>query len=567
MVSGDEVVYDGTKKCYLKTKISDSKWSVVSILGTYVSNELSDVVVNSIKHTFNSLADVFDNSSGVTSSNYLNSNDLTETTGIDSILDIICSNDLYSDGTRYPDDSGSVLVNNITTDTFHRVQIYTPFIVNDGITEGRAYGNRTIHQTNGLPETGYVLNVSSGSAIYFIDVDLIVQGIEIAGACDYAIRFGYAVKTQPNWNVRIRYCLIRNTGNYGIYFNQGGGEIANASSWNNIIYGQTEAGLYCDANQSYSFNDTIYNINNGSTGKGIECASGTVDIGNTVIFNCDDDIGGSVIPRSIMYSCGDDNDFNPLNESAAQWNGPYSGKDDYQRTNFIITQTDNDYEDLVTDVSNHNFNPTNRKSELFLSGGWDTEIGAASSESFEYDIAGTKRFKPYVSIGALELSIVLELTSKSIKRIYQDKLTYDGISYDSGIFKSYEYGKKIFLRPPSYLDNDSEREEFVRESKLIMEFKDLGNNYKLKSDKKHELILEVTAFYDVKNNSLIFNKLDRFHSGILYKLISDRKYKLYFNEQTSKLKIYQRKIEKRTLAGNMSIIRNIRMGNSHTIRS
>lgn len=568
IVSGDEVTYDGSKKCYLKEKLSNNRWSVVSNIGGYVTNEISEVTVNSIKHVFNSISDAFNSSTGATSSSYLNSNDLTDSTGINVMLDIICSNDLHSDGSRYPDDTDSVLINNIVTDTYNRIQIYTPFIADDGITSGIAYGNREIHQTNGLPNTGYVLNVSSGSALYFIDANVVIQGLEIAGSCDYGIRIGYSSRpgSLGNWNIRVRYCLIRNTGNYGIYFDQGGGVIMNASSWNNIIYGQNTAGLYCDVIQCYSYNDTIYDVKNGSgTGKGIENGGRYLDIGNTAIFNCDDDIGGWT-PRSIMYSCGEDEDFNPLNESAATWTSPFAGKDDYQRTNFIITQTDDDYGEMVTDVSQYNFNPTNRRSELFLTGGWDSEIGTRSGESFKYDIAGTKRFKPYVTIGALELPIILELTSQSIQRIYQEKILFDGSSYESGIFELYTYGKKIFLRPPSYLDNDSERKEYVRESKIIMELKDLKNNYKLKSDKKHELVLEVTAFYDVKNNSLIFNKLNKFYSGILYNLISNRKYKLYFNEQTSTLKIYRRKIEKESLSGNMSVIRNIRMGNSNTLK-
>ena len=563
MVAGDEVIY-GIHKCYLSRKISDTKWAIVDNQGRFVSNEFIPQTIGSIKHVFTTLDDAFNLTTGVTSSSYMNSTDLTETTGIDSDLSIVCANDI---GSSY--DPEPVQITGITTDSEHVIKVFAPRDT-DGSEIGDNCANRN-HQTTGIPGTGYILNINGSlvKAIEAIDVDIIVKGIEVKGSCDWGVYIGQSSRTSRDWNVAVINCIIYNSGTYGILFSEGSYVINNASSLNNIIFGQDDHGIYFKSDNAFSFNNTIYGITNTlGTGAGINIISGTnLDMGNTTIFGCDNDLRG-VKPRSIIHCCGDDNDFNPDNGTAADWDGPYTGMNNLQRTNFIITQTADNYADFVVNAAENstaNFTITNRNSELFLSGSWDSSSGINVDKIPEYDMAGTKRFKPFVSIGALELAIVLEFSSGSIKDLFQDKLIFDPSIYDEGYYYSYKNSQILYRRPASAFNNDAAREEFARESKILMAIKDGRETYSLKSDKTHPLIMSVEAYYDMKQSTIIFNKLNTFDAGLLYNLISDTKYKFYFDEQNSLLNVYLPELNNYGLSGNKNIVNSVKMGGSNML--
>ena len=99
-------------------------------------------------------------------------------------------------------------------------------------------------------------------------------------------------------------------------------------------------------------------------------------------------------------------------------------------------------------------------------------------------------------------------------------------------------------------------------SDLIFAF----DNDKLITDKKHPVVAQFTAYYDVRNNTIIFDKPITFIHNLLSELVGDTKYLFYYDEQNSSLIVYLPELENKGLTGNKNIVKNVRIGGSSVFK-
>jgi hypothetical protein len=137
-----------------------------------------------------------------------------------------------------------------------------------------------------------------------------------------------------------------------------------------VVYNCTFSGFDCDADfygirvnnctTADLYNNTIYNCY-----RGIRQENGTVTAINCPVFNCTDDILGTVT----LNNCGTED-----------------GDDSGNNGNFTITQSADDWAALVVDAAGGDFDYTDESSELF-----ETGNGATPKGTFTDDIIGTER--------------------------------------------------------------------------------------------------------------------------------------------------------------------------------
>lgn len=168
----------------------------------------------------------------------------------------------------------------------------------------------------------------------------------------------------------------------------GWGILANDSDtilkiWNCVIDGfyisadTGFSGIYALACTSVDiWNCTIHNCT-----IGVNRGAGTCTVVNSLIFKCDNDFNGTIT----MTYCASDDDH--TGDSV---------------TNFVITQTADDYAALVIDATGGDFRVTDGSSELVGTGTDDP--GGATQDNV--DIAGTARSSTW-DIGAFEYGVVV----------------------------------------------------------------------------------------------------------------------------------------------------------------
>jgi hypothetical protein len=242
---GDYIEY-GTApyvKAYIsaKTNADQKHWSVVAAAGGIPAN-VTNAPVNSIKHTFSTLAGAI---AGADGAGFINNPDLT---AANVILNIPCYYDSDADGT-------AVAVSGYTTDEARYIKIYTP---HDTSTEAN-FSQRASGQWD---ETKYELYVATNNSnIIDISIDNVrIEGLQIrsVSTTGYA---SYAINTGSD-NIEISDNLIRysgsgNTDYIGISL---ANYCSNARIFNNIIYGFRD-GINIGAWDT-GFSGTLYLYNN-----------------------------------------------------------------------------------------------------------------------------------------------------------------------------------------------------------------------------------------------------------------------------------------------------------------
>lgn len=224
--------------------------------------------------------------------------------------------------------------------------------------------------------------VSDDEAINITDDHVRIDGLQLFVAIT-ANNSGYGISVSligadndiRMSNLIIPATAVAGTGSgCGIFINDGD---VLASLWNNIIYGfisGVDTGF-----AAISANVTTANIWNcvvSDNYYGIKRVGGTVNAINCLVFKNTDDFNGTVTPTY----CASDDDH--TGDSA---------------TNFVITQTDDDYAALVVDAAGGDFTPTGAGSQL-VGTGTDDPGGATQDDT---DIAGNARSSTW-DVGAWE---------------------------------------------------------------------------------------------------------------------------------------------------------------------
>ena len=114
-------------------------------------------------------------------------------------------------------------------------------------------------------------------------------------------------------------------------------------------------------------------------------------------------------------------------------------------------------------------------------------------------------------------------------------------------------------------DNPVYREEFVRESKVIIKLKILASDIKSSTDKKNIELARFEAYFDLKTKSIIFSKTDENLGAMLNSIFDDGRYIFYFDEIEHVLIVYINPTYNMGKSGKGNVVNEVRAGGSAII--
>lgn len=183
----------------------------------------------------------------------------------------------------------------------------------------------------------------------------------------------------------------------------------------------------------------------------------------------------------------------------------------------------------------------------------------------ETDIIGNPRiyYSGLVDIGPYEVQVhQLTFTSKNVKSIFQDKLRID---YINKRFTPVESDGVYTDLWNQFVDNPDYKEEFIRESKVIIELKTVADDIKFSTDKRNIELARFEAYYDKGLKSIIISKTDENLGGLLSSIFEDGRYVFYFDEVEHVFIVYINPTYDKSKSGKSNIVNEVRIGGSSVI--
>ena len=281
-------------------------------------------------------------------------------------------------------DTTKTIFTSWTTDATHYVVVQGGYAAGETGTPGTPEGLST-YSTDHYHMTG-TDQVSGSVQIYedYVRFNMLQVGVTVT-ANNTGYGMYYQAQNAGN-DLHISNCIVKAVSVAGTG-NANGIRSTDADAilkiWNTIVHDFTSGtdvgfkGINLACASAVIYNCTVNNCY-----QGIVQTSGTVDVQNCLVFESGDDFVGTF--NSITYCATDDNH---VGDSA---------------TNFVITQTADDYAALVTDADGGDYSVTNASSELY-----NTADGTVPDALFLDDIIVTTR-GPAVGdwdIGAFELVV------------------------------------------------------------------------------------------------------------------------------------------------------------------
>ena len=177
------------------------------------------------------------------------------------------------------------------------------------------------------------------------------------------------------------------------------------------------------------------------------------------------------------------------------------------------------------------------------------------------DILGRPRIEEdFIDIGPYELSVfIAEFDVSQISDVYQDKLFYDS---SLEIFTTLKRKKIYQYLPQKFALNIETCYEFARESKIFIELKPYTKSYSLFSDKNNIPLVQLEAYYDNKQNTIVVKKIPQLIGNLFNKIFETGQYSFIFNERENLLHIYVFDTYDKGMSGQRSIVNNARFGGS-----
>lgn len=176
------------------------------------------------------------------------------------------------------------------------------------------------------------------------------------------------------------------------------------------------------------------------------------------------------------------------------------------------------------------------------------------------DIIGNDRIyiSGIVDIGPYELKVhQLLFTSDMIKSISQDKLRID---YDNQRFLPVVTDDIYTELWNQFIDNSNHKEEFIRESKVIIKMKTLATDVRSSTDKKNIELARYEAYFDLPSKSIILSKTDEALGSMLNSIFDDGRYVFYFNELEHIFIVYINPTYKMGKSGKSNVVNEVRAG-------
>ena len=183
-----------------------------------------------------------------------------------------------------------------------------------------------------------------------------------------------------------------------------------------------------------------------------------------------------------------------------------------------------------------------------------------SYDEISVDIIGGERIfnNGTVDIGHYEIPVYkLIFGLEDIRDLFQDKLIFNPLTrqfiptYDDVVYNDLYYQ---FINNPWY------RQEFVRESKIIIRLKESLGEYKLYSDKVDEEIVSLEAYYDSISRSIVISKGEQSFGEMFNHVFKEGKYVFYFDQLKNTIKIFLKDTHDKGLSGIKNPVKNIKFG-------
>ena len=283
---GDRVTYSGNQKVFISSKISQTKWTVVTVKGDTPAN-VTNATVNSIRHEFDSLNNAVSYYKGFQAgdSSHLNTSNLVSG---NYILNIPL---YYDTGPEYFTGGGiyaGILISgsSIVTGPNNYIRIYTPTNTASEVNQSQRHDGKWNNQKYSLI---FSPNNNSTAAIRTYKPYVKIDGLQIKVISNNDGNYGIEASYIDNGWVEFSNNII--TGqilNYasGIYVGYADTNVS-ARIWNNLIYdlqgtagpGSSTGIIYgscynisCVSGTGYLYNNTIVNIPYGIANNSPEAA-------------------------------------------------------------------------------------------------------------------------------------------------------------------------------------------------------------------------------------------------------------------------------------------------------
>lgn len=181
------------------------------------------------------------------------------------------------------------------------------------------------------------------------------------------------------------------------------------------------------------------------------------------------------------------------------------------------------------------------------------------------DIIGNDRIFEFgtVDIGPYELAVrQINFNSNDIRRVFQDKLKLDS---QKRIYTSTTEDTIYHDLYYQFIDNPEDRQEFVRESKIIIRVKEITQDIRTFTDKINVEIGSFEAYYDATSMSIVISKGSDLLGGLFSSIFDDGRYLFYFDEVAHSLKIFSNNTFDKGLSGNRNAVKNVKFGGSSIV--
>lgn len=168
-----------------------------------------------------------------------------------------------------------------------------------------------------------------------------------------------------------------------------------------------------------------------------------------------------------------------------------------------------------------------------------------------------------VDIGPYELKVnQIIFTSDDIQSVFQEKLriNYSEQRYDP------LYGDKVYKDLFSQFNgNETFREEFTREAKVILELKRIVVDRQFLTDKENIELTRFEAYFDLSAQSIVLSRNGDNIGKLLSSLFDDGRYVFFFDEISHILIVYLNDTWDKGMSGKRNIVNNVRFGGTSTV--
>jgi hypothetical protein len=554
--AGDRITYGSGQICYLAYKYSASEWQVKDN-GATNPPDTDYVDVLSIKRCFpnihSAIGSVNDEpiSTGIAGPDCLGTANLVN---VNAMVNVLCYRDGGSiDGTPVKTIGYTSCANNSISISPAGANLGgiagDYFDQNPEYGDGGPYSNYAQHTLSGIPGEGYVLQINSNQAEAAIDVFdnmLFVNNMDICGSVDIGVRmagntsFPQAGLTANN--CRVKNCIIRNTGRYGIVTEQYntvptfyvGRALSNFSVWSCLIYGQSEANVYFKRGVVRGF---LYNTILDKGGSDSNVVGFKMNYSNSFNMNrfdaCYNIFVGGKPQNDITTNTGFASTimfFNNLGNDP-NWFGKNTSNlqltvIEAQSNKLINTSLD----DMFVNRTGLDYNIKSRNSQQYLAGPFpNPEFDDSIAEVYTLDIRANFRSPNKISYGPFAAPQRFEFSGADIIAINEQKLeeipVYETFSDSQiGKFRS-TYNSVDYYHAFNSVKRavNSSTSEYVKEAKIAIRIKVIPFNNSIEYRKYRE-VGQFNAIYDIGNNMIFVDKNQAFDSAFFSRMVGSKNY-------------------------------------------